>query len=513
MAYKQKGAPYDKDNMNIAVYRKDLHDGSIAKSNHTGIILDKDVTPDQEEAAIAHEKVHQYQQRNGELNYDKENFYWKGKTYPRKNLNEHNEELPWEKEAYKASAAVQNGKNKDMKEKFKLNGYRGNNSAFKTLSDRGLIGASMKDGDKKGKTKTVDKSGTVTKKKYKIDRHGNKIIKEKYKNVKTGEKGGKKTTIKPTEVKYDASLVANALSTISGGGGGEIKPKVKITPPSTDKTPGGETPPGGKVKDPSIKPPSTTPIPPSDGGEKPDPNDGGDVPKAKPGQKQFEGTPDEWMTNISTKWPGVDGKTMAEKGHIHKGRIDEYDKTYYKPKKENIEPMARIEAKPIANLNLKTTDRALVMPKSNLEVTGGIDVEHWRKKKGKKKEKDIPPPKPPKNPPIPEMPSTEFSTACDKGKGLCKSPFSTDTSGMFGTPTRKDKRNINRGLRKVNKLNRQQYREDLSTAREWKRDDRKDARQGGYAKEQRQRERIQNQNRRKSNRLKNKQQRQANWWT
>ena len=75
---------------------------------------------------------------------------------------------------------------------------------------------------------------------------------------------------------------------------------------------------------------------------------------------------------------------------------------------------------------------------------------------------------------------------------------------MFGTPTRKDKRNINKALKQVNKLNRKQYREDLSTAREWKRDDRKDARQGGYAKQERQREKIQKQNRKKANRLKNK---------
>ena len=40
MSFKLNGAPYDKDNMNMAVYRKDLTDGSAAKSNHTGIIID-----------------------------------------------------------------------------------------------------------------------------------------------------------------------------------------------------------------------------------------------------------------------------------------------------------------------------------------------------------------------------------------------------------------------------------------------------------------------------------------
>ena len=140
MSFKLNGAPYNKDNMNIAVYRKDLKDGSAGKSNHTGIIVDKDVSPEMEKAVIAHETVHQHQQRNGELDYDKKNFYWKGKTYPRENLNEHNENLPWEKEAYAKSNGILNGKQENMKERFQLKGYRGNNKPFKTMSDRGLIG-------------------------------------------------------------------------------------------------------------------------------------------------------------------------------------------------------------------------------------------------------------------------------------------------------------------------------------------------------------------------------------
>ena len=141
MSFKLNGAPYNKDNMNIAVYRKDLKDGSAGKSNHTGIIVDTNVDKKTEEAVIAHETVHQHQQRNGELDYDEENFYWKGKTYPRENLNEHNENLPWEKEAYAKSNGILNGKQEDMKERFQLKGYRGNNKPFKTMSDRGLIGA------------------------------------------------------------------------------------------------------------------------------------------------------------------------------------------------------------------------------------------------------------------------------------------------------------------------------------------------------------------------------------
>jgi len=140
MGFKLKGSPYNKDNMNIPVYRKNLTDGSAGKSNHTGIIVDKDVDAETEKAVVAHETVHQHQQRRGDLDYDKENFYWKGKTYPRGEMNEHNKNLPWEKEAYKVSDEMLSN-NDDMKEKFKLKGYRGNNKPFKTMSDRGLIGA------------------------------------------------------------------------------------------------------------------------------------------------------------------------------------------------------------------------------------------------------------------------------------------------------------------------------------------------------------------------------------
>ena len=145
MSFKQKGAPYEKDNMNMAVYRKDLGDGSAAKSNHTGIILQTGLSPEEEHAAIAHEKVHQYQQRKGDLDYDKENFYWKGKTYPRENLNEHNEKLPWEVEAYKESNKLLKGEqtNKQMADKFTLRNGSGNGASFKNLTTKGLMGASL----------------------------------------------------------------------------------------------------------------------------------------------------------------------------------------------------------------------------------------------------------------------------------------------------------------------------------------------------------------------------------
>ena len=105
MGFKLKGAPYDKSNMNIAVYKKDLTDGSIGKSNHTGIILKTGLDPETEQHVIAHEKVHQEQQARN-------------------------------KESKKMGSS-----------KFNLKGYRGNNKPFSQMTSRGLIGASMNDTD------------------------------------------------------------------------------------------------------------------------------------------------------------------------------------------------------------------------------------------------------------------------------------------------------------------------------------------------------------------------------
>lgn len=177
MGFKLKGAPYDKSNMNIAVYKKDLTDGSIGKSNHTGIIVQSGISPEEEQHVIAHEKVHQEQQAKGDLDYDKENFYWKGKTYPRANLNEHNEQLPWEKEAYKASEKSRNKESKEMgSTKFKLKGYRGNNKPFKHMTERSLIGASVDgasapgEGDKEKKKAQAAADANLKKAEFKTEK-------------------------------------------------------------------------------------------------------------------------------------------------------------------------------------------------------------------------------------------------------------------------------------------------------------------------------------------------------
>ena len=77
--------------------------GMAAKNNK--IYIDSSINKNSAEGkrVIAHEKVHLAQMKRGDLDYDNKNFYWKGKKYPINKINDTNKNLPWEKEAYKAS--------------------------------------------------------------------------------------------------------------------------------------------------------------------------------------------------------------------------------------------------------------------------------------------------------------------------------------------------------------------------------------------------------------------------
>ena len=43
------------------------------------------------------------QVKRGDLDYDDDNVYWKGKVYPRATMDEGAKNLPWEAEAYRKS--------------------------------------------------------------------------------------------------------------------------------------------------------------------------------------------------------------------------------------------------------------------------------------------------------------------------------------------------------------------------------------------------------------------------
>tara|TARA_R100001591_G_scaffold8096_1_gene14825 strand:+ start:2325 stop:2633 length:309 start_codon:yes stop_codon:yes gene_type:complete len=84
------------------IYERDLEEGVMGKGNKNGtILIGSDVPLDMHEEVIAHEEVHVDQVKRGDLDYDDENVYWKGKVYPRATMNEGAKNLPWEAEAYK----------------------------------------------------------------------------------------------------------------------------------------------------------------------------------------------------------------------------------------------------------------------------------------------------------------------------------------------------------------------------------------------------------------------------
>ena len=102
MAFKLTNPPYKIEN--TQVYHLDMEDGVMGKANNNlTIIINKDVSPSRIQDVIDHEMVHIDQMKRGDLNYDNENVYWKGKVYPRSKMNEGAKNLPWEAEAYKKS--------------------------------------------------------------------------------------------------------------------------------------------------------------------------------------------------------------------------------------------------------------------------------------------------------------------------------------------------------------------------------------------------------------------------
>ena len=72
-------------------------------NNNGSIVISKNLSPINRQKVIDHEKVHLDQMQRGDLDYDNNNVYWKGKKYPRSTMVEGAKNLPWEKEAYENS--------------------------------------------------------------------------------------------------------------------------------------------------------------------------------------------------------------------------------------------------------------------------------------------------------------------------------------------------------------------------------------------------------------------------
>ena len=99
MAFNMKKSSIVVDN--TPIYQKDMDEGVMGQANKNGsIILNKNLSPAKQKDVIKHEKVHLDQMERGDLDYDNDNVYWKGRKIPRSTMDEGNKNLPWEKEAY-----------------------------------------------------------------------------------------------------------------------------------------------------------------------------------------------------------------------------------------------------------------------------------------------------------------------------------------------------------------------------------------------------------------------------
>jgi len=98
MAFKLN-PPFSCDN--TPVYQVDTEEGVLGMANKNGtILLNKYLSPAKAKEVIKHEMVHVDQIKRGDLDYDDNNVYWKGRKYSRKSMKEGAKNLPWEKEAY-----------------------------------------------------------------------------------------------------------------------------------------------------------------------------------------------------------------------------------------------------------------------------------------------------------------------------------------------------------------------------------------------------------------------------
>ena len=101
MAFKLENPPYQIDN--TPIYNVNMEEGVLGKANNNGtIILNQNISsPAQRKEVIDHELIHIDQMNRGDLGYTDTDVFWKGKKYPRSQMQEGAENLPWEKEAYK----------------------------------------------------------------------------------------------------------------------------------------------------------------------------------------------------------------------------------------------------------------------------------------------------------------------------------------------------------------------------------------------------------------------------
>lgn len=302
-----------------------------------------------------------------------------------------------------------------------LKGYRGNKDPEDNIKD---ITSTYSNGGGEDENPNV-----VSKTKTRVKKDGTVITKTKYKDTRTGEKGGSKTIEGPVKQKEGYT------------GGGSIKTDITYETepfePTVKTTPVTETP--------ATKTPAK------------------DKPYVKPINKpSYE---DAYKEADKTKYPTFDSFKEAAIKWNKQQQPTQTEPTKTQPTLQKIPSKPAVKITP----KIKTTISSNPIKTHEQE----IKTESWRKRKGKDKVKIQDPPRKKQFAP-PSLYSTKFSASCTK-EGTC-GPGQLYSSGMFGSPSAKDRRSMKKQMRQYNRASRQGYRSQMADVRAQQRDAKKASR-------------------------------------
>ena len=90
---------FSTEDLYASVHTVELEDGVLGKAlNNGNILIDAGIKDaDQKKDTINHELGHAFEIKNGDLSYDDENVYYKGKKFKRSTMQEGSALLAWEK--------------------------------------------------------------------------------------------------------------------------------------------------------------------------------------------------------------------------------------------------------------------------------------------------------------------------------------------------------------------------------------------------------------------------------
>jgi hypothetical protein len=106
MAFKMTPPDFNNKDQSLpnegTIVREDLEEDVLAEAHKDGTIkVDEDLDLNSKRAkhALKHEEAHIQQFKDGDLDYNDQYVFWKGKKYPRVNMDEGAKNLPWEVDA------------------------------------------------------------------------------------------------------------------------------------------------------------------------------------------------------------------------------------------------------------------------------------------------------------------------------------------------------------------------------------------------------------------------------